>query len=667
MRAKRKESAVVSKRRPYWLAGLALVALALLAFSNSFSAGLALDNQVLVTGDPRIREATSHNIGQIFAHTFWWPNGEAGIYRPLATLSYLFNYAILGNGSRPAGYHWINFLLHAANVLLVFALMRRLLGGFRVPLFIAGLWAVHPALTESVTNIVGRADLLAGMAVLGGFLMYLKSSDTTGKRRIGWLAGLAGATAVGAFSKESAVVLPGVIILYELTLHSPGRSVEERTGERPIANRPRVSNPPHMVSVVVGCLATILPIAAMLWQRSLVLAAAPPAEFPFVDNPITGADFWIGRMTAIKVLARYLWLTIWPVKLSADYSYSEIPLVRGSVADWTAWIAVAVVLCLVALAWRRNRLVFFFACFGFLNLLPAANLLFPIGTIMAERLLYLPLVGWLACLVIAIHSVRRAHIFLTAIVVVFAVRTWVRNLDWKDDLAMASASVQASPGSFKGHRLLAVALFQAQPDYSNIDRVLEESNKSLAILRTLPDHLNVPSPWNEAAAYQVAKGDSLRGASNEPYEEAVRTAKRAIAIEGARDRPVAAESYRLLATAHLRLHQAEQARAAAMQARAIEPLNVDVYGQIADSYLAQSRGEDAAITLAEGMFATGDGSLRNDLLKLYQSGIDTAGCAVVSGPRGPALNPECDIVRRDLCAGAARAGRMDLRRQLPCS
>ena|SRR5437016_1159320 len=154
MRAKRKQPSTTSKPHGNWLAGFALIALTALAFSNSFSSGLTLDNQVLVTGDPRIREVTSQNIGQIFAHTFWWPNGEAGIYRPLATLSYLVNYAILGNGSQPAGYHWINFLLHAVNVLLVFALMLRLLGGFRLPLFIAGLWAVHPVLIESVTNIV---------------------------------------------------------------------------------------------------------------------------------------------------------------------------------------------------------------------------------------------------------------------------------------------------------------------------------------------------------------------------------------------------------------------------------------------------------------------------------------------------------------------------------
>src|SRR5579872_5493361 len=144
-------------RRRYWLASLALLVLTLLAFSNSFSAGLALDNQLLITGDPRIQQATAHNVSQIFQHTFWWPNGEAGIYRPLTTFSFLFNYAILGNGTAPGGYHLINFLLHAVNVLLVFGLSRRVFSrvtdrALPLAMSTAALWAVHPVLTESVTN-----------------------------------------------------------------------------------------------------------------------------------------------------------------------------------------------------------------------------------------------------------------------------------------------------------------------------------------------------------------------------------------------------------------------------------------------------------------------------------------------------------------------------------
>src|SRR5690348_12158351 len=190
-------------------------------------------------------------------------------------------------------------------------------------------------------------------------------------------------------------------------------------------------------------------------------------------------------------------------------------------------------------------MIFFFACFGFLNLLPASNLLFPIGTIMAERLLYLPLVGWLACLVLLVERFRRGEVVIAVVVAAFAMRTWVRNLDWKDDFTMARASIAASPNSFKTHRLLAVALFQLQPDYYNIDQVLEESNKSLAILKTLSDRRNIPSPWNEAATYHVAKGDSLHGASTKPYDEAVQLAQRAIAIEAMSRAPVTAESYRL--------------------------------------------------------------------------------------------------------------------------
>jgi tetratricopeptide (TPR) repeat protein len=636
MKAKKKPVAAAPVKpaiqpQHYWLAGLALVVLTLLAFSNSFNISLTLDNQVLIAGDPRIRQWSGQNLGQILQHTFWWPNGEAGIYRPFTTFSFLFNYAVLGNGVQTAGYHWINFLLHAINVLLVFALALHLLRCFRVSLCIAGLWAVHPVLTESVTNIIGRADLLAAMSVLAGFLMYLKSAE-----RPAWLVGVMCATAVGVFSKESAVVLPGVIVLYELTCQRPRR----------------------LRALLYGCLATLPPIAVMLWQRALVLAASPRAEFPFVDNPIAGADFWTGRLTAIKVIARYLWLTIWPAKLSADYSYSEIPLARGSFDDWIAWIAVAVTLCFVALLWKRNRLAFFFACSGFLNLLPVSTLLFPLGTIMAERFLYLPLACWLACLVMLVDSAagrtRYAHlapVLFALIAIGFSVRTWMRNRDWKDDLTMATAIVQTSPNSFKGHRLLAVSLFLSAPDYSNINQVLEEANKSLAILQTLPDHLNVPGPWNEAASYYLAKGDPL---------QAVRLAQRSIAIAPQ------ADAYRTLASAYLRLSKGVEALSAAKQAQMLDPSNVDVYGQIADAYIAQSRGEDAAIALAQGMFTTSNGSLREDLLKLYQSGVDSQGCAVVAGPRGPALNPSCDIVLRDLCTGATRAHRPDLLGQLPC-
>src|SRR5271170_5204271 len=67
-----------NSRLHYFAASVALVVLTLLAFSNSFSTGFALDNQMLILGDSRIQSATAANAGLIIHHTYWWPNGEIG-------------------------------------------------------------------------------------------------------------------------------------------------------------------------------------------------------------------------------------------------------------------------------------------------------------------------------------------------------------------------------------------------------------------------------------------------------------------------------------------------------------------------------------------------------------------------------------------------------------
>ena len=148
--------------RPRHALALALLAgLALAAYANSFRAGFAQDNQALILEDPRLRVASSENLGLILHQTYWWPKAESGLYRPVTTLSYLLNYAILKNAASAAGYHWINLLLHVINAYLVYLLASLLLRRFWPAFFTAALWALHPVCTESVTNIVGRADELA--------------------------------------------------------------------------------------------------------------------------------------------------------------------------------------------------------------------------------------------------------------------------------------------------------------------------------------------------------------------------------------------------------------------------------------------------------------------------------------------------------------------------
>src|SRR6202167_2851287 len=140
-----------------------LWALVLAAYSNSFDAGFVYDNESAILVDARVHEANLYNVHRIFTEGYWVNQPSTDLYRPVTTLSYLLNYAILGNGSNPAGYHWVNLVLHAANVSLVYALGILIFGETApgLALALAAIWGLHPLLTEGVTNIVGRAELLA--------------------------------------------------------------------------------------------------------------------------------------------------------------------------------------------------------------------------------------------------------------------------------------------------------------------------------------------------------------------------------------------------------------------------------------------------------------------------------------------------------------------------
>lgn len=639
----------------------ALGVVTLLAYSNSFHGGFVIDSRYIILKDTRLQQATAENVNLIFQHTYWWPTNESGLYRPATTLSYLFNYSVLGNADHPEGYHWINFLLHFLNVLLVYALALRLMRKLWPAAFVAALWAVHPVLTESVTNIIGRADLLAAAAVLSGLLMYLKSTEFIDWRKYAWLAGLMIVTTIGVFSKESAVAILGVIVLYEITWWN------ERKQHR---------------GLLLGCAATALPTLVMLYVRMTVLAASRPAEFPFVDNPLVAANFFRARLTAIVVMAKYLWLLVWPARLSADYSYAQIPIATGTLHEWIAWIAVAAVALAVASQFKANRLWFFFGAFAFVTFVPVSNLLFMSGTIMAERFLYLPSVGFAACAVMAVYAIcERIHlpilapIALCVFITGFGVRTWVRNLDWQSDLASA-ASVRTSPNSFKAHLGRARQLAEADPTGSNIDEVIAEAEKGLAILDGLPDALNASNMYAQTAGYYVRKGDLLvrKDADGKPivppesieeYQKALQLLMRGVAIDNAhepalRERLRASgkyadiptgvpDVYGQLAITYMRLGQYQNAADTAVRARLLDPSRTETYVLLGQALAREGRKPEASVALLEGALSSGQRSFLRLLDGLYRDGVDTEGCAMIHSPNGLLLNNKCAVVHDETC------------------
>jgi tetratricopeptide (TPR) repeat protein len=631
----------------------ALCAITLAAYANSFGMGFALDAPIVIAKDTRIRAATAEKLGLILHQDYWWPSFMSGLYRPVTTASFLLNYAILGNREKATGYHWVNFLLHLGNVWLVYALSLRLFKRAWPAFFAAALWAVHPIGTESVTNVVGRADLLAAMAVLGGLLLYARSRAARGLR-LGLVApALFAVATVGVFSKENAAILLGLMLLWDVSFGMGNW------------RRGVLSRAPAYASATAS-------LALLWWVRQRVFDPLPLPEFPFVDNPLVATAFWPARLTAIKVIGLDLWLLVCPFHLSCDRSYNQIP-----VSGWTdilAWLALAVVAAIVFLVLARSRsdrLIFFVAGFFGIALLPTSNLLFQTGSIMAERFLYLPSVGFAMAVVALAYRLRRERLtaaILTAVIALFACRTFARNFDWKDDLALAAADVQVVPNSFKMHGILANALFN-QDRRRNIGVVIEEAETAWNILRDLPLELMFRQPPSNLGAYYRTKGDLVGGvqtaqgrswylkslavllkgrdadrAAEKVYDEAMR----------AHGKPLTARSgfpvlYLNLGLTYASLGLNAEALEAYRQGRGVEPSSLDFYDAMAAVYLAGGNPDGAAVALDEKTQVGGNNLATMSALRNLYAKIPGGACAIVEEGGVSKLNMACPRLRDDLC------------------
>ncbi|HZL99128.1 MAG TPA: DUF1736 domain-containing protein, partial [Planctomycetota bacterium] len=192
-----------------------------------------------------------------------------------------------------------------------------------------------------------------------------------------------------------------------------------------------------------------------------------PAFNPLVPARLTplgelrGATPIESLLTPFALVAEAGRLLLWPARLSMDYSYEQLPL-ASSLADPRVLAGLLLVAAALAAALRGRRsapALAFAAAFALIAWLPTANALVPIGTLFAERLLYLPSAG--ALLALALLGGRVAErrpalrsplvVLLVAAVLAAGARTWARNPDWADSGAVTAALVRDAPDSFLSH------------------------------------------------------------------------------------------------------------------------------------------------------------------------------------------------------------------------
>ena len=153
----------------------------------------------------------SINLLEIFTSGFWKfssvVNTEIAYYRPLTTLFYFLQYKVFE--TVPQGYHFVSVLIHLLNVFLVWKIAKSILPHPFITILVPFLFSIHPAQAHSVSSISSQGDLLATFFCLWSFLLWIE------KRHRPWSLGL---LFLGMLSKEFAVVMPLIFVLWDGTL-----------------------------------------------------------------------------------------------------------------------------------------------------------------------------------------------------------------------------------------------------------------------------------------------------------------------------------------------------------------------------------------------------------------------------------------------------------------
>jgi Domain of unknown function (DUF1736) len=152
-----------------------------------------------------------------------------------------------------------------------------------------------------------------------------------------------------------------------------------------------------------------------------------------------------GIFTALWVQCLYVFKTLVPISLSADYFFGQIPLVKG-LDDWRAWAGLILVsgAVFLALRWREFRAPILVWAILFSS---TANILFRIEVIMGERLAYAPSIGVALLLAILLAQSRHWKVVLVVVALGFGARSIVRNLDWLNEERFVTKMAETSPNS----------------------------------------------------------------------------------------------------------------------------------------------------------------------------------------------------------------------------
>lgn len=362
-----------------WLAIMFLILLSCITYANTLQNAFVQDDYILIANNHFVKswENLKSLLSQEkyltpvkdFHPTRVHGSGEL-TYRPITTFSYFWDYSC--NALNPIGYHITNIILHTFNVLLLFYLALLLLKKRSLAFIAAMLFSVHPINAETVSVINFREDLLTTLFFNAAFICYIGTTQATVLRKICFYLLSLCSFLLALLSKESAVVFPLILMLYDYFFVD-----HQRWG---LCFR-------NFISRYALYMIFLAYYVITYWVFKLALSG--------YIQPYRGESFYANMLIILNVIATYLRWLIWPIDMHVALTE---PLGLGfpyTIANFQNLFATMLVLGALSVGFllrKKNAILSFSVFWFFITLIPVSNIV-PLPTLIATHFLYLPMVG----------------------------------------------------------------------------------------------------------------------------------------------------------------------------------------------------------------------------------------------------------------------------------
>lgn len=379
------------------------------------------------------------SIGAAFTQTF---NGH---WHPFTMLSYMADTSLYGRSA--GGYHLTNMLIHIANVVLLFLLLRELTGALGASAFVAALFAVHPLHVESVVWIASRKDVLSTFFFLLLLFAYGGYVRDPTRARYGvmmmWMM-------CGLLSKAMLVTVPALLLL--LDYWPLGRYEDVHRERAAYFRRFRkllIEKAPLFALAVVFSIITVATQSSAGTMTSI-------ADLPLLSRLANG----------LHAYGFYLSKTLAPSGLAPFYPHggNQVSFLFAGVS-----LAVMVGITIVSLLTIRRAPYIFVGWFWFVGMLAPVSGLMQAGIqSYADRYTYVPLIGIFIAVAWGSRDLMRGRPRLVlegramaaTVVLACVVLSWWQVGRWRDDVTLFEHTLSVTEENYVAHMILGNAYFK---------------------------------------------------------------------------------------------------------------------------------------------------------------------------------------------------------------